>query len=116
MLTEPVSRTRKTIIKKVIFMTLTEAITARHSVRSFTDRKIDDSIAAELQKTIDDCNRLSGFRIQLMLDEPNAFSTRMAHYGNFHNCKNYIAMRGSSLCEFPRLSVSAAELLFLEKG
>lgn len=94
MLTEPVSRTRKTIIKKAIFMTLTEAITARHSVRSFTDRKIDDSIAAELQKTIDDCNRLSGFRIQLMLDEPNAFSTRMAHYGNFHNCKNYIAMIG----------------------
>ena len=75
-------------------MTLTEAITARHSVRSFTDRKIDDSIAAELQKTIDDCNRLSGFRIQLVLDEPNAFSTRMAHYGNFHNCKNYIAMIG----------------------
>ena len=75
-------------------MTLNEAITARHSVRSFTDRKIDDSIAAELQKTIDDCNRLSGFRIQLMLDEPNAFSTRMAHYGNFHNCKNYIAMIG----------------------
>lgn len=75
-------------------MTLVEAITSRHSVRSFTDQKIDGSTAAELQETIDECNRLSGFHIQLVLDEPNAFSTRMAHYGNFRNCKNYIAMIG----------------------
>lgn len=75
-------------------MTLVEAITARHSVRSFTDRKIDGKVAAELQKTIDESNRLSGFRIQLVLDEPNAFSTRMAHYGSFRSCKNYIAMIG----------------------
>ena len=64
-------------------MTLVEAITSRHSVRSFTEQKIDGSTAAELQKMIDDCNRLSGFNIQLVLDEPNAFSTRMARYGRF---------------------------------
>ena len=75
-------------------MTLVEAINARHSVRSFNEKKIDAEIAGVLQKTIDECNRLSGFNIQLVLDEPNAFSTRMAHYGNFHNCKNYIAMIG----------------------
>ena len=75
-------------------MTLVEAINARHSERSFNEKKIDAEIAGELQKTIDECNRLSGFNIQLVLDEPNAFSTRMAHYGNFHNCKNYIAMIG----------------------
>ena len=75
-------------------MTLVEAITSRHSVRSFTEQKIDGSTAAELQKMIDDCNRLSGFNIQLVLDEPNAFSTRMARYGCFQNCRNYIAMIG----------------------
>lgn len=75
-------------------MTLVEAINARHSVRSFNEKKINAEIADGLQKTIDECNRLSGFNIQLVLDEPNAFSTRMAHYGNFHNCKNYIAMIG----------------------
>lgn len=75
-------------------MTLIEAITARHSVRSFTDKKIDTKTANELNKTIDECNRQSGFNIQLVLDEPNAFSTRMAHYGNFRNCKNYIAVIG----------------------
>lgn len=76
-------------------MTLVEAITARHSVRSFTDRKIDGNTTAELQKTIDECNRLSGFRIRLVLDKPEAFSTRAAHYGSFRNCKNYIALIGS---------------------
>ncbi|HAX83762.1 MAG TPA: nitroreductase [Ruminococcaceae bacterium] len=80
-------------------MTLVEAINARHSVRSFNDKKIDAEIAGELQKTIDECNRLSGFNIQLVLDEPNAFSTRMAHYGSFRNCKNYIAMIGPKSCD-----------------
>ncbi len=80
-------------------MTLVEAINARHSVRSFNDKKIDAEIAGELQKTIDECNRLSGFNIQLVLDEPNAFSTRMAHYGSFRNCKNYIAMIGPKNCD-----------------
>lgn len=75
-------------------MNLIEAITARHSVRSFTDEKIGSDIVAELQKAIDDCNRLSGFKIRLVLDEPEAFSTKMAHYGSFRNCKNYIAMIG----------------------
>lgn len=75
-------------------LTLSEAIAARHSVRSFTNQKIDKSVAHELQEFIDDCNRLSGFDIQLVLDEPEAFSTRMAHYGNFRNCKNYIAVIG----------------------
>ncbi len=75
-------------------MTLSEAMTARHSVRSFTDKKIDGKTAVELQSYIKECNRQSGFRIQLVLDEPNAFSTRMAHYGSFSGCKNYIAMIG----------------------
>ena len=75
-------------------MNLVEAITARHSVRSFMDKKIGSDIVAKLQKTIEDCNRLSGFKIQLVLDEPEAFSTKMAHYGSFRNCKNYIAMIG----------------------
>lgn len=75
-------------------MTLVEAITARHSVRSFAERKIEKETADKLKETIDECNRLSGFNIKLVLDEPKAFSTKMANYGNFRNCKNYIAMIG----------------------
>lgn len=75
-------------------MTLKEAIAQRHSVRRYTDRKIDDATAAELQKTIDECNRLSGLNIQLILGEPEAFGSGMAKYGNFENCSNYIAIVG----------------------
>lgn len=75
-------------------MNLKEAIVERHSVRRYTDRKIDDSTAAELQKTIDECNRESGLNIQLVLNEPEAFGSGMAKYGNFENCSNYIAITG----------------------
>lgn len=75
-------------------MTLLEAIFARHSVRSFKDKIIEPQVANELNETIAECNRLSKFNIRLMLNEPEAFSTRMAHYGNFHGCRNYIAVIG----------------------
>ena len=75
-------------------MNLNEAIAARHSVRSFKDKAIDAQAAAELQELIKECNRLSGFNIQLCLNEPKAFDSTMAHYGKFRNCKNYIAIIG----------------------
>lgn len=75
-------------------MTLKEAIVQRHSVRKYTDRKIDETTAAELLRTIDECNRLSGLSFQLVLDEHEAFGSGMAKYGNFENCKNYIAIVG----------------------
>lgn len=75
-------------------MDLQEAIRSRHSVRSYTDRKIEDDVLAQLRGTIDDCNRESGLHIQLCLDEPKAFSGMMARYGKFKNVKNYIALVG----------------------
>lgn len=75
-------------------MTLSEAIAVRHSVRRFTEKEIEKSAAHDLQEYIDECNRLSGFDFQLVLNEPEAFSTRMAHYGSFRNCRNYIAAVG----------------------
>lgn len=75
-------------------MNLNEAIAARHSVRSFKDKELDAQAAAELQELIKECNRLSGFNIQLCLNEPKAFDSTMAHYGKFRNCKNYIALIG----------------------
>ena len=75
-------------------MTLKEAIAERHSVRRYTTQKIDELTAAELQKTIDECNRKSGLNIQLILNEPEAFGSGMAKYGNFENCSNSIAIAG----------------------
>ncbi len=75
-------------------MNLIKAIEERHSVRSYTDRPIEGETLARLQKLIDNANRSSGLNIQLVLDEPKAFDSKMAHYGKFSGVRNYIALVG----------------------
>lgn len=75
-------------------MDLLQAIQARHSVRSYTDKKIEAEAAEQLHLTVDECNRDSGLHIQLCLEEPEAFDGRMARYGQFKNVNNYIALVG----------------------
>lgn len=75
-------------------MDLYEAIRTRHSVRRYTNRKIEGDVLEELRREIDECNRESGLHIQLCLNEPKAFSGMMARYGKFSNVKNYIALVG----------------------
>jgi len=77
-------------------MDLSAAIKARHSVRSFTDRRIDGEIETVLCQMIDECSQASGLHIQLCLNEPRAFDNMRAKYGKFQNCKNYIALAGKS--------------------
>ena len=67
---------------------------SRHSVRSYTDQKIDGEALEQLNKIVDSCNQESGLNIQLCLNEPRAFSGFMARYGKFKNVKNYIALIG----------------------
>ena len=73
-------------------MTLQEAIVARHSVRQYTDKPIEAEKIQQLQDLIDKCNRDGGLHIQLVTDEPNAFSGGLAKYGKFSGISNYIAM------------------------
>lgn len=81
-------------------MELQEAITRRHSVRRYTDRAIGAEVRQPLQQTIDDCNRESGLHMQLCLNEPHAFDSRMAHYGKLINVKNYLAIVGEKGKDF----------------
>lgn len=75
-------------------MTISEAIDARHSVRSYTKRPIDGAVLDALQSEIDACNRESGLSMRLVLNEPKAFTGFLAHYGKFENAVNYIALIG----------------------
>lgn len=75
-------------------MDLTQAIKNRHSVRSYDERKIEGDVKNELITFINQCNKESGLHMQLVLDEPEAFSGKMAHYGNFSGVRNYIALIG----------------------
>ena len=73
-------------------MTLQEAIKTRHSVRQYLDKPVEAEKLAQIAALIDDCNRKGGLHIQLVTNEPKAFSQRMAKYGKFSGISNYIAM------------------------
>lgn len=73
---------------------LLEAIKERHSVRSYTDKKIEGSIKENLLEMINECNKESGLNIQACFNEPNAFASLISRYGKFSNVKNYIALVG----------------------
>ncbi len=75
-------------------MDLTEAMRARHSVRSYTGKPIGGETLETLEKLIEECNRESGLHIQLVRGEPMAFGGAMAHYGKFSGVRNYFALVG----------------------
>ena len=77
-------------------MDVWQAMQERHSVRSYTDKPIEGEVKEKLAAKIAQCNAESGLHIQLVLDEPNAFDSAMAHYGKFSGVKNYIAMIGKT--------------------
>ena len=75
-------------------MTLLEAIDARHSVRRYQNKAVEPEEKAALQAEIDRCNEESGLHIQLITDEPEAFTGALANYGHFTGVSNYIALVG----------------------
>lgn len=75
-------------------MDILEAISARHSVRRYTDKPIEKEKADRLAELIDSINTETGLHIQLVTDEPEGFSGIMTRYGNFQDVKNYIVMAG----------------------
>ena len=75
-------------------MTIQEAMQSRHAVRSYLDREIEPEVLSELTAEIAAINAGSGLNIQLVTNEPRAFSGFMARYGKFSGVKNYLALIG----------------------
>lgn len=97
--------------------TLLQCIRERHSVRAYTDQPLDAEVVQRLQDELDLCNQEGGLHLQLVTNEPNAFNSRMAHYGHFSNVSNYIALVGtkdSSLDE--RLGYYGERLVLLAQS
>lgn len=76
-------------------MDVSEAITTRHSVRRYTDRPIDEAVVEQLVRAIDEANAASGLSIQLVRNEPGAFSNVLKSQGRFRNASNYLAFVGT---------------------
>ncbi len=69
-----------------------DTIRQRHAVRKYKDKPIEAAKIAEIQALIDACNKESGLHIQLVTDEPRAFSTGIFKYGQFSGVKNYLVL------------------------
>ena len=67
---------------------------ARHSVRQYIEKPIEDEKIQQLKALIDECNREGHLHLQLVTNEPNAFSGGLAKYGKFVGVNNYIAVIG----------------------
>ena len=73
-------------------MELIEAIKARHSVRKYSEQPIETAKVDVLKDAVGRINAQTGLNIQLVLDEPKAFSTGMWKYGQFSGVRNYFVM------------------------
>jgi hypothetical protein len=81
-------------------MTILEAIDARHSVRAYQDKPIDEEIRKQLDAFLAECNQESGLNIFIRYDDPDGFDSRLARYGSFRNVKNYIILAGRKTADF----------------
>ncbi len=82
-------------------MVYEQEIVNRHSVRKYTDGKIEGDVLARLQDKIESVNRESGMKIQLVLDEPRSFKGFMTKMTGFKNAVNYIACIGPKGDDLP---------------
>ena len=81
-------------------MTLLEAIEARHSVRAYQDRPVEQETRLQLDRFAEECSRESGLHIFIRYDDPEGFDSRLAHYGRFRNVSNYIVLAGKKTDNF----------------
>ena len=75
-------------------MELIDAIKARHSVRKYKDQPVELAKVSALKAAIEHINAETGLNIQLVLNDPKAFSSGMWKYGQFSGVKNYFVMAG----------------------
>ncbi len=94
--------------------TFMEAIQSRHSVRQYLDKPIPEEIRKELDAYAEELNRQGNLHMQILYDEPQCFSSRMAHYGRFENCSNYIVMAGKKAADLEERSGFFGEMLVLK--
>lgn len=76
-----------------------EIMKQRHSVRQYTDKKIEKEKRDALDELATRINEKTGLHIQVIYDEPKCFDSMMAHYGKFYGVNNYIALVGKKTAD-----------------
>ena len=75
-------------------MTLLDAVSIRSSQRKYLPEPISQEQRLQLQKTIDQCCRRSGLKIQLICDHPAPFASFIRTYGMLRGVRNYLVLAG----------------------
>ena len=75
-------------------MQMLDLMKERHSVRQYSDKKIDGDVKTKLDTYVASINEESGLSMRIFYNEPNCFNSMLAHYGKLSNVKNYIAIVG----------------------
>ncbi len=95
-------------------MDILEIMRARHSVRQYTEQRIEQEKRNILDALAEECNQESGMHIQILYDEPKCFAGGIAHYGTFRNANNYIAVVGEKSSELDEKAGYYGEKLVLK--
>lgn len=95
-------------------MDVMQAIEERHSVRSYTGKKIEGNKRQILDGLIQQCNAESGLHIQIRYDDSTAFDSALAHYGKFRNVENYLILAGKPCDDLEELCGYYGERIVLE--
>lgn len=95
-------------------MDLLDIMKARHSVRQYSEKKIEGDKREALIALANECNKESGMNIQILFDEPKCFDSIMAHYGKFSGVENYIALVGKKGAELDEKAGYYGEKLVLK--
>lgn len=72
---------------------------SRHSVRQYTEQKIEGETLELLKAELTFAEEKSGLKFQLLLNEPDAFDCYLSKKLNFKNANNYIAIIGKKTFE-----------------
>lgn len=75
-------------------MDLLEAAARRHSVRKYIPGPLTEGQAEAIRSAVEQANKATGLHIQLVVDEPKAFSSAVHTYGQFAGVSNYLVMAG----------------------
>ncbi len=75
-------------------LTPLEAIQQRHSVRQYDERPLEEDMVSTLQAALEAVNEEGELNIQLILDEPKAFTSLKSRMVGFSGVRNYLALVG----------------------
>lgn len=95
-------------------MEMLELMKERHSVRQYSDKKIEKEKREVLNALIAEINKETRLNIQIFYDEPKCFDSMIAHYGSFRGVNNYIAIVGKKSADLEEKSGFFGEKIVLK--